>query len=497
MSDERSSKIRLQPTELEVPPDEPTLKDKLHRKDLIEDLTTMLGNLDGPGVVAIDAGWGTGKTTFLRMWAQHLRNEKFPVVEFNAWETDFALDPFIALSTELTKTLTDVPGIAGRTPLARLRQATSDVANVAALPTARLLSAAIPLIGRQLAQELSHSSTPPFETAVVEYAERQQAHQQFRQRLGEVASEVADGADGRPLVVMIDELDRCRPTYAIELLETAKHLFSVDHIVFVLCLDREQLGHSVKAVYGSEFAAEGYLRRFFDLDLGLPSPDREQFVNAAIASSGLYRHLRGRSEYQRSNWYSDPEAVVGVLSLPILSLRDALQVLHRLSMIVSSIPDNHYVFAEALTVLLTLRTVDVELYRRMQVGTVTDEEVVATLLSGRAQSREYIDKVRLAVEATVAGRICIATRDNERIPDKAKLPMTQRYHSTIDDSTASNQGSSEAKEHANLVLLTMSKLFDPDSGRGPYELGEIRDRGANIFREIDRRVELFPAERRE
>ena len=52
--------------------------------------------------MAIDAAWGNGKTTFLRIWTQYLRNHKFPVVEFNAWETDFSGDPFVALSTELT-----------------------------------------------------------------------------------------------------------------------------------------------------------------------------------------------------------------------------------------------------------------------------------------------------------------------------------------------------------------------------------------------------------
>ena len=65
------------------------------------------------------------------------------------------------------------------------------------------------------------------------------------------------------------------------------------------------------------------------------------------------------------------------------------------------------------------------------------------------------------------------------------------------DSTASSQASSEEKDHASLVLLNMARLFYPGRGEGEYDLGEIRDNGANIFREIDRRVELFPAERTE
>ena len=55
--------------------------------------------------MAVDAEWGNGKTTFLNMWAQHLREKQFPIVKFNAWETDFSGDPFVALSKELTEGL--------------------------------------------------------------------------------------------------------------------------------------------------------------------------------------------------------------------------------------------------------------------------------------------------------------------------------------------------------------------------------------------------------
>ena len=59
---------------------------------------------------------------------------------------------------------------------------------------------------------------------------------------------VAKKGEG-PLIVMIDELDRCRPSFAVEFLETAKHLFAVDQVVFVLAVNRKELAHAVKALY--------------------------------------------------------------------------------------------------------------------------------------------------------------------------------------------------------------------------------------------------------
>ena len=94
--------ISTQPQQFQVPDDDPFANDTLGRLQPAEVLTHLIGSLDGPCVLAIDAAWGAGKTTFLRMWAGHLRKLGFPVVEFNAWETDFTNDPFLALSEELT-----------------------------------------------------------------------------------------------------------------------------------------------------------------------------------------------------------------------------------------------------------------------------------------------------------------------------------------------------------------------------------------------------------
>ena len=98
-------KIRIQPRDIEVPEGDPFEEDLLGRKEPAEALTSIIGSIEGPCVLALDAGWGLGKTTFLKMWAQDLQNQGFPVVRFNAWETDFTEEPFVALSAELTEAL--------------------------------------------------------------------------------------------------------------------------------------------------------------------------------------------------------------------------------------------------------------------------------------------------------------------------------------------------------------------------------------------------------
>ena len=108
------------------------------------------------------------------------------------------------------------------------------------------------------------------------------AVREFKEALLELSNQLSESIPNHPLVFAIDELDRCRPSYAVELLEVAKHLFSVNNVVFVLVINQLELAQSVKALYGQTFDAEGYLQRFFDLDFRLPDPDRSRFVDALL-----------------------------------------------------------------------------------------------------------------------------------------------------------------------------------------------------------------------
>lgn len=72
------------------------------------------------------------------------------------------------------------------------------------------------------------------------------------------------------LIIFIDELDRCRPSYALEMLERIKHYFDDDRIIFLLSINKEQLAHTIKNYYGNEFDSTGYLNKFFDLEAHFP-----------------------------------------------------------------------------------------------------------------------------------------------------------------------------------------------------------------------------------
>lgn len=83
---------------------------------------------------------------------------------------------------------------------------------------------------------------------------------------------------GNRLIIFIDELDRCKPDYAIRLLERIKHYFDDERITFVFSVNLTQLQWTVKSYYGNSFDATGYLEKFFDLPFTLPPTDYECFL---------------------------------------------------------------------------------------------------------------------------------------------------------------------------------------------------------------------------
>ena len=96
---------------------------------------------------------------------------------------------------------------------------------------------------------------------------------------------VIDNSHCKSIVIFVDELDRCNPSYAVRLLEDIKHYFLMDNVTFVFSVNLSELQHMVKSVYGEQFDAFRYLDRFFDIRLNLPVADQERYLKNEISTS--------------------------------------------------------------------------------------------------------------------------------------------------------------------------------------------------------------------
>ena len=465
-------RIRIQPSEIDIPEGNPFKNDLLGREEPAEILTHLLGSLEGPCVLAIDAMWGNGKTTFLRMWAQHLRNQKFPVVEFNAWETDYAGDPFVALSSELTKGLREYEGTdKGLTE--KITNAATEVLRRVnpGLVQSAIAGIPIPLVAPALAF-LAKKRLSGYQAA-------QKSVKAFRDVLQDMVDTLSKSRENRPLIVVIDELDRCRPSYSVELLETAKHLFAVNNLVFVLAVNRAELAHAIKALYGSGFDAEGYLRRFFDMDFVLPEPERKAFIEDRLSAIQIDDYLgRTKDQYAQRELQDARSLLLGFFGTPDLSLRRIAQSIHRLGLVLTSLRSDQRAFAPTTVVALILRTINAGLYHGFVRDEIPDLEVVDTVFARpEAKNLRQTGEGRWFEATLIAAALEKSDYDYQGEAPPSTL-LLDRYQS---QAKSPSQDDPDRKHAAEVIRIV--KLFQKDS----YT---TRERGIG-FEESVKRLELF------
>ena len=417
--------IRIQPREIVIPSDDPFKNDLLSRRDPAEVLTHIVGSIEGPCVLALDAAWGAGKTTFLKLWAQHLRNLEFPVVEFNAWETDHSADPFTALSSELMKGLEGYkegcPGEAIRKAAVKFLQ--HAVPGIVRLTTLGVLDLK-PLMEREVGRILASYA----EDRLACYNAAQDSINDFKNALADMVENLSRPDGDRPLIVMIDELDRCRPIYAVELLEVAKHLFSVHGVIFVLAINRSELAHSIRSLYGDGFNAEGYLRRFFDVDFQLPAPDRKAFIRARLDSMQI-----------KEEEYTGRQLLISFFDASDVSLREIAQAVHRLGLVFASLGANQKFFTAA-TVVVILRTLDPNLYHRFIRGGASDLEAAESIYKRVEKQNLQLDERVIFDSFIILGALEKAVENH--LESSLDTPLKKKYLN-IKDRIKNDTGRSE------------------------------------------------------
>ena len=477
--------IRIQPQEIDIPDNDPFANDLLDRKEKAEVLTSLVSNIEGPCTMAVDAAWGAGKTTFLKMWKRHLKNQGFPVVEFNAWETDATGDPFVAVTTEITQGLKDWPD--GKV-VARLNQTEFLARQVFRRLTPgaiRLAAGFIPVVGSEVGNALGSYVGE----AMAGYSQEQRSAAQYKSSLQALATTVWESSQKRPVVVLIDELDRCRPSYAIELLETTKHIFGVDHVVFVLAVNRAELAHSVKALYGSEFDAGGYLRRFFDIDFRLPSPDRTEFIKNTLTLNGVYEVLKNSPDTFANNPVA-LNALTMLLARSNLTLRDISQALHRLNVVLVSLGNHEHVYFGTLAVLTVLSSTNPALYRQFVDRSISAEDTIDTLFQDPSFSERRRSSEGILVEsAIIAARMSArdfgpASTLEER---QARYPLYSYYANIVESARSTNGFATEEYIHARNICESVAM----------FHLPEFRRNEPLGFEETVRRFELLSPDLKE
>lgn len=271
--------------------------DKLNREKYIEFIKNLIinseqykRNIDSNSyVIAIDSPWGTGKSYFIDLFLQSIRDEtSICAVNYNAWKNDYRDNAFEPLIYDILTSDCLQFSVNNNAEKENIKKLANNIVKIcAAFGKSYIEKIVEDKTGVKFNAPNNIHSAEDFKNFMLreipnltELNSERESFDDFKKYLRNAIQYLKDYK--KKLVIIIDELDRCKPTFAIQTLEIVKHLFDIENIVFIFAVDIQQLSFSISSVYGQGFDSVGYLCRFFDYIAKMPAPDIKNYISDSL-----------------------------------------------------------------------------------------------------------------------------------------------------------------------------------------------------------------------
>jgi len=374
-----------------------------------ERLANVICAAEDPLTIVLDGPWGSGKSTFIRQWAGLLRNRNVQVIHFDAFANDYLKDAFIAVTGEIIAKAEefDPGGEAGKKLVEKAKDVGKVLLRHGASAIVRFATAgdmdgnSLVTFGEDTIDATSGKAGDVFGDLIAKQLESRRDERkvmaEFRRQLEDLAAAMQQAAPAgkipAPLVFIIDELDRCRPSFALDLLERIKHLFAVPGVVFVLVTNLEQLQHAVRGAYGEGTDGALYLEKFYDLRVVLPIPEHKRNNPTRKYLSHLWEAM-GLSY----GTYNVDEALRDGLAALIDGyhgdLRGIEKVASHVALVCAATGDRVLKLAQLIGPLCVMRRARPDLYAQARRGTLEYPQVEEFLSGGRWERDSTLERYR-------------------------------------------------------------------------------------------------------
>ena len=293
-------------------------QDEFKRKPIAENIIRLLTLPIDLSPMVIDGGWGTGKTEFCQKLIRLMQQQHpdYQPIYIDAFRSDHSGEPLLALLAEIIKACID------EQPSEQRKNITRKVAKAAGFVMKTVAKAAVGHVLRQNLEDLekgmsqiindeeeaknvaatvadsattlaSHSIDATIDATIEALLKEQIEAEKNLKTLKACLEELA--AD-KPIILFIDELDRCRPDYAVDMLEVIKHVFDVENVKVVLVTNTKQLRAAINHRYGVEVDAQKYLDKFLKYSFALPDKVVARFEeDRALAAVEHFKQLIRKS----------------------------------------------------------------------------------------------------------------------------------------------------------------------------------------------------------
>lgn len=319
-------------------------QDEFKRKPIAENIIRLLTSPIDLSPMVIDGGWGTGKTEFCQKLIRLMQQQHpdYQPVYIDAFRSDHSGEPLLALLAEIIKTCTP-PKDSDEKLIEEHKDRIRKITKAAGFLMKTVAKAAVGHVLKQntddLAEELqqimnndqeadslaetvtdaaatiaSHTIDATVEALLKEQIEAEKNLETLKACLKELAAD-------KPIILFIDELDRCRPDYAVDMLEVIKHVFDVENVKVVLVTNTKQLRAAINHRYGVEVDAHKYLDKFLKYSFALPDKVVARFEEErALVAVEHFKQL-----IRKSRWANELKDLIDERSPTINFISDMVE----------------------------------------------------------------------------------------------------------------------------------------------------------------------------
>ena len=357
-------------------------EDLFNRKEYGQSLLNLVSQSSDELVISLDGKWGEGKSTFVKMWQCMLSKADVPSIYIDAYKNDYLDDVFMCIASAILSFIEDNIDGDSEEKSEEIKKKAKELAVKVVYWSAKLAVRIVTsgLVNGNDIDELttisSEGESVYLENIIEDRLKNRSKDvaliEEFRALLSAIPSKLR-GQNDAPLVVIIDELDRCRPSFAVEFIEKIKHFFSVKNVVFLLVMNKDQLEESVRFVYGSNIDARAYLQKFINVETKIPKRENGR------VDGDLRKYARKLLQLHELETFDQDETLVRCL-VPWaeyfeLSLRQLERIFSNLALFYGSSNRNDCILVPLVAFLATTKVVSPNTFQKLMMQDISYSEV--------------------------------------------------------------------------------------------------------------------------
>ena len=294
-------------------------RDEYKRKSIAENLTKLIDSSMDISPTVIDGNWGTGKTEFSLKLLDYI-SSSYPekkVIYIDAFKEDHCEDPLLSVTAAIAGAL---PQPKQKALIQKAIPALKFTGSTALKAVAGwLLKQEAATIAEDFQQAMKDTSNAAIDGAMENLIHE---HIDAESNVNALKDKIRELSSDNQMIIIVDELDRCRPTFSIDMLEKIKHIFDIENVFFILVTNLNQLKASVNHIYGQSVNSQLYLDKFIKYTLTLPETFRPDGYTITHTSESHWKGLADKATEQTASCHLMKEQITDLLRARPLSLRE-------------------------------------------------------------------------------------------------------------------------------------------------------------------------------